>query len=87
MRAPNGGGVLDYLELGMLTLGHDEVAVESAVGLQLRHVLHHRVVGPDGVCGDDVHIGQRAGDGDGLGAADQLFGGLLEHFILNGGGH
>ena len=65
-------GVLDDLELGMFALGDDEFAVEIAVGNHLGNVLHDGVVGPDRVGRDDVDIGQPAGVGDRLGAADQL---------------
>ena len=69
----HGGGVLDDFKLRVLALGDDEVAVKRAVGLELGHVLHDRVVGPDGVGGDYVNVGKGAGDGDGLAAADEFF--------------
>jgi hypothetical protein len=65
--------VLDDLKLRVLGFGDDILAVQLAVGHQLGHVLHHRVVRPDRIGGDDVDVGQFAGHGDRLAAADQRF--------------
>src|SRR5207247_8605830 len=80
-----GGGVLDDLKLRVLGFGHDVLAVQLTVGHQLGHVLHHRVVGPDRVGGDDVNIGQLASDRNRLAAADQRLLFLLR--LLNDLGH
>src|SRR6059058_1461170 len=66
-----GAGVLDDLELRVLALGDDVLAIHLTVGDQLRHVLHHRVVGPDGIGGDDVDVGELARHRDRLAARDE----------------
>ena len=66
------------LELGVLALGHDELAVQVAIGHEPGYVLHHSIVGPDGIGGDYVHVRKAAGHGDGLAAADKLL--LLQMF-------
>ena len=64
--------VLNDLELRVLALGDDVLALELPVGNQLRHKLHDRVVWPDGIGRQHIHICQRAGDGNGFSAAYQL---------------
>ena len=64
----------------MFAFRHDVFAVHFAVGYQLADVLHHRVVRPDGVSRDYVHVGQFAGNRNGLGAGNQGF--LLVNLLL-----
>ncbi len=53
----DGAGVLHDLELGVLALGDDELAIEVAVSDETRHVLHHCVVGTYGISGDGIDVG------------------------------
>ena len=62
--------MLHNLKLGVLALGDDVIKVEGAVGLETGHVLHHRVIGPDGIGSDNVNVGEGTGYTNGLTAAD-----------------
>src|SRR5438067_1209384 len=64
-------GVLDQLELGVLAFGDDVLAVHLAVGDHRRDRLHDRVIRPDRIGSDDVHVGQPQRVGDSLGAREQ----------------
>jgi hypothetical protein len=70
-RALDGRGVLDDLELRVLALRHDELAVQLPVRHQLGDVLHDRVVGTDRVGGDHVDVGQLASHSDRLAPGDE----------------
>jgi hypothetical protein len=58
--------VLADLELGVLALRDDVLALELAVGDELRDGLHDAVVGPDRVRGRHLDVRQAHGLGDGL---------------------
>ena len=77
--------MLHNLKLGVLALCDDVIKVESTVGLEAGHILHHRVIGPDGICGNYVNVGQGARDADGLTPADEFLFGFLVELVLNGG--
>ena len=69
----------------MLAFRHDIFAVHFAICYQLADVLHHRVVRPDRVSRDYVHVGQFAGNRNGLGAGNQGF--LLGDFLFSSTGN
>ena len=64
----------------MFAFRHDVLAIHLAVGYQLADVLHDRVVRPDGVSRDHVHVGQLACNRNGFGAGNQGF--LLLNLLL-----
>ena len=71
--------VLHDFKLGVFAIRHDELAIHFAVGDQLAHVLHHRVVRTDGISRDHVHVGQFAGDCNGFRSRNQGF--LFVNFL------
>jgi hypothetical protein len=66
----DGGSVLDDFKLRVLAFGDDVFAVHFAVGHELADVLHHGVIGSDGISGNHIHIGELAGNGNRLAAGN-----------------
>ena len=77
--------MLYNLELGVFAFGNDVIKVESSVGLKARHVLHDRIIGTDGICGDNINIGKCAGDADCFTTANKLLFRLLIELCSYGG--
>ncbi len=63
--------MLHDFKLRVFAFRDDIFAIHFPVSHQLGHVLHHGVVGADGVSRNYVNVGQFASHRDGLAAGDQ----------------
>src|SRR5690606_34794679 len=79
-----GARVLHQLELRVLALGDDVLAVHVATSDQLGHSLHDRVVRANGVGREDVAVGHAERMGDGFRTCEKQL--LLASGGLNGRG-